>query len=169
MPKVKSKATVSGNPGGKSPAATKTRPKKPARVDHSGGSREHAPLLSGRFPGMEEQEITLTIFAPQAREVKLAGNFNDWNPDVAPLKNRGQGEWVARLKLRAGQYEYRFVVDGEWIADPGTSHTRPNPFGGLNSVLTVPLARGAALHGEGDKVVVLDLQQDGERAYQCGQ
>jgi hypothetical protein len=42
--------------------------------------------------------------------------------------------------LRSGQYEYRFVVDGEWCEDPQATQRVANPHGGFNSVLTVPLA-----------------------------
>ena len=96
--------------------------------------------VSERFPALEEQEIILTYFAPLAREVKVAGNFNGWRPDATPLKNTGAGEWVVRLMLRSGQYEYRFVVDGRWTEDPQASQRMPNPHGGFNSVLLVPLS-----------------------------
>jgi hypothetical protein len=39
--------------------------------------------------------------------------------------------------LPAGIYEYRLVVDGQWIADPLASETVPNPFGGRNSLRKV--------------------------------
>jgi hypothetical protein len=97
------------------------------------------PVLE-RFPALEEQEITLTFFAPDAREVNVAGNFNNWRSDATPLKNTGDREWVVRLMLRSGQYEYRFLVDGQWTEDPGASQRVANPYGTLNSVLMVPLA-----------------------------
>jgi hypothetical protein len=96
--------------------------------------------VSERFPVLEEQEITLTFLAPEAKEVNVAGNFNSWRPDATPLKNTGDGEWAVRLMLRSGQYEYRFLVDGQWNEDPGASQRVTNPYGGFNSVLLVPLA-----------------------------
>jgi hypothetical protein len=96
--------------------------------------------VSERFPALEEQEVILTFYAPEAREVNVAGNFNDWCPDATPLKNTGDGEWAVHLILRSGQYEYRFVVDGRWSEDPGAFQRVANPYGDFNSVLTVPLA-----------------------------
>jgi 1,4-alpha-glucan branching enzyme len=96
--------------------------------------------ISERFPALEEQEVILTFFAPLAGEVKAAGNFNGWRPDATPLKNTGAGEWVVRLMLRSGQYEYLFVVDGRWTEDPQAVQRMANPHGGFNSVLTVPLS-----------------------------
>ena len=95
--------------------------------------------VAERFPALEEQEIILTLLAPEAKEVKVAGNFNGWRPDATPLKNTGAGEWAVRLKLRSGQYEYRFVVDGRWTEDPRAAQRVANPYGSFNSVLLVPL------------------------------
>ena len=85
------------------------------------------------------------FFAPVAREVTLAGNFNSWHPNATPLKNTGDGNWFVRLKLRAGQYEYRFVEDGRWSEDPSATQRVANSYGEFNSVLTVPLAVRASL------------------------
>ncbi len=88
---------------------------------------------------MEEQEIILTLFAPKARAVNVAGNFNGWCPETTPLKNMGAGKWAVRLKLRSGLYEYRFITDGRWSEDPRAAQRVANPYGGFNSVLLVPL------------------------------
>jgi hypothetical protein len=96
--------------------------------------------VSQRFPALERQEVTLTFFAPEAGEVNVAGNFNGWRPEATKLKYTGAGEWLLRLMLRSGQYEYRFVVDGLWREDPRASKRVADPYGGFNSVLMVPLA-----------------------------
>jgi 1,4-alpha-glucan branching enzyme len=88
---------------------------------------------------LEEQEVTLTFFAPEARVVQVAGTFNGWHPEANPLEQAEAGEWIARLMLKSGQYEYRFVVDGEWSDDPQATQSAANPYGGLNSVLKVGL------------------------------
>jgi len=95
--------------------------------------------VSERFPALEKQEITLAFFAPEARVVNVAGNFNNWRPDATPLKNTGNGKWAVRLRLRSGRYEYRFVVDGRWSEDPQASQRVANLYGGFNSVFMVPL------------------------------
>lgn len=48
------------------------------------------------------------------------------------------GNWVKDLNLAPGTYEYRFIVDGHWQADPTADHTVLNPYGERNSLLTVP-------------------------------
>ncbi len=95
--------------------------------------------ISERFPALQEQEVVLTFYAPDARTVAVAGSFNDWNPQANPLEHATDGEWSIRLMLRSGQYEYRFVVDGVWADDPKAAARAANPYGGLNSVVNVRL------------------------------
>jgi 1,4-alpha-glucan branching enzyme len=95
--------------------------------------------ISERFPALEEKEIELTFCAPTAKVVQLAGGFNGWRPEANPLEHKGSGEWAARLMLRSGQYEYRFLVDGVWADDPHATQRTSNTHGGVNSVLSVGL------------------------------
>jgi len=48
-----------------------------------------------------------------ANDVKLAGEFNNWNPEVVDRKE--DGSWEKTLKLSPGKYSYKLVVDGEWM------------------------------------------------------
>lgn len=74
---------------------------------------------------------------PIAATVSIAGTFNNWVADAMPMTSLGAGRWVKELALPPGTYEYLLVVDGKWITDPNAKQTAPNPFGGMNSVLTV--------------------------------
>ena len=119
-------------------------PRKPEETPETTAGKVNPPPavqpVSERFPALEEQEITFTVLAPEAREVSVVGSFNGWRPNATPLNNTGAGEWAVRLMLRSGQYEYRFAVDGRWSEDPRASQHVANPFGEFNSVLVVPLA-----------------------------
>jgi hypothetical protein len=120
--------------------ALPTPPKTPESAAGMGIPPPPIQPVAERFPALEEQEVVLALFAPEARDVKVAGNFNGWRPDATPLKKTGAGKWVVRLMLRSGQYEYRFVVDGRWSEDPQAAQHVANPYGDFNSVLVVPLA-----------------------------
>lgn len=74
---------------------------------------------------------------PGAREVFIAGTFNEWDPRATALKSQGEGKWGIDLALAPGRYEYRLVVDGQWIEDPKSPGYSANPYGGLNSVLQI--------------------------------
>jgi hypothetical protein len=55
----------------------------------------------------------------------------------------GNGKWVKELLLVPGIYEYRFVVDGDWVPDPQADHSITNPYGEKNSLLSVPVGNGS--------------------------
>lgn len=70
-----------------------------------------------------------------ARDVRLAGSFTDWKTVVMARKK--DGAFATSVKLSPGTHQYKFVVDGAWIADPDNDYRAPNPFGSANSVVSV--------------------------------
>ncbi|MDD5019716.1 MAG: AAA family ATPase [Candidatus Omnitrophica bacterium] len=77
-------------------------------------------------------------FAGTADEsVYVVGEFNNWAMDDASRLVKGNGVWKRRVDLKPGQYKYRFVVDGKWTQDTQNPVAEKNPFGELDSVLTV--------------------------------
>jgi 1,4-alpha-glucan branching enzyme len=76
------------------------------------------------------------ITAPDACFVSLVGSFNEWDPKRTPMTHRGD-HWEVVIELPRGRYEYKFYVDGAWLADPTTALFARNPFGDHNSVLTL--------------------------------
>jgi len=57
--------------------------------------------------------------APEAGSVSLVGRFNGWNPLANPMDRQPDGSWTAQIDLHQGHHEYRFLVDGEPVLDPG--------------------------------------------------
>ena len=88
--------------------------------------------------GNGTQVVHVKFSHPVAGTVAIAGTFNDWRPEATPMVSMGDGRWLKELALYPGTYEYLFVADGQWICDPFAKETVPNPFGGRNSLLTVP-------------------------------
>jgi len=104
-------------------------------------TRQHGEAVRAR----RAAKVRVEFHHATATAIGIAGTFNDWRPDATPLVSLGDGRWIKELVLPAGTYEYRFVVDGEWMPDPHAEATVPNPFGGANSVLQVDNAvRGGA-------------------------
>jgi 1,4-alpha-glucan branching enzyme len=89
------------------------------------------------LPEYLPSRISLWLYQPNAKEVRLAGSFNNWDPRANPLQHDGEGCWRVELILARGRYEYRFVVDGNWIDDPLAAAYVANPFGTLNCLLLV--------------------------------
>lgn len=80
--------------------------------------------------------VTFTVHAEKGKAVYVAGGFNDWDPTAKKMAFKA-GVYSATVKLAPGDYEYKFVIDGTWCADPENVNSRPNDQGTFNSVITV--------------------------------
>ncbi|WP_207431089.1 hypothetical protein [Sabulibacter ruber] len=69
-----------------------------------------------------------------AREVFLAGNFNNWRDFELPMKKTPSG-WELPYSIGPGNYEYKFKVDGKWVLDPSNPLKVKNNEGTGNSYL----------------------------------
>ena len=70
--------------------------------------------------------------------VQIAGSFNAWNPVLSELKHNPElGIYELYCKLPAGSYEYKLVVDGEWMLDPYNPTSVKNGIGSENNIVRV--------------------------------
>jgi len=69
------------------------------------------------------------------KQVKLAGDFNEWKP--AAMTRQKDGSFVKLVNVPPGTYEYKFVIDSEWTIDPDNNTWAVNKYGTLNSVAEV--------------------------------
>jgi hypothetical protein len=143
MSKKHKSNTTSANQGAQIPTETAKKngsaPPQNNGPENGANKDQSKPLQSAseKVPAQAEQKITLKYFSTDARQVLVAGNFNGWRPEATPLQKTGSGEWLVGLSLRTGEYEYRFVVDGQWCEDPEAAKRGVNPYGGFNSILNV--------------------------------
>jgi 1,4-alpha-glucan branching enzyme len=90
------------------PKATKPAAEKKAAVK-APAAKKAAPKAS--------KKVTVVFEAncPLATTVSVAGSFNNWAIDKDMLKkDKKTGLWVGKVALDAGQYEYKFVCDGQY-------------------------------------------------------
>ncbi|MDK2897332.1 MAG: hypothetical protein PWP04_1452 [Candidatus Atribacteria bacterium] len=80
--------------------------------------------------------VTFKIDYPEAKSVFVTGSFNGWDTQACPLRKTKKGHWSTTLTLPYGQYEYRYLVDGEWYTDPSAPRVT-NEYGSENSVIKV--------------------------------
>jgi len=71
-----------------------------------------------------------------AKKVILSGTFNRWDESGFKMKQTEDG-WKVTLQLRPDIYQYRFIVDGNWIEDPQNPSKVENEYQGFNSVIDV--------------------------------
>lgn len=72
-----------------------------------------------------------------AKSVSIAGSFNNWTADKNVFQKKENGIWELEILLEPNYYQYKLVVDGNWIPDP--SHDWKINDGGdsFNSIIKV--------------------------------
>jgi LPXTG-motif cell wall-anchored protein len=75
-----------------------------------------------------------------AKEVYLAGSFTNWANDKKTMTKDQNGLWSVTLRLgdTANTYEYKFIVDNNYVLDPSNSNTSKDG----NSVFNFPKYSG---------------------------
>ena len=135
--------------------ATKVEAKKPAAMTAKIVAKKPAAKTQNKVAPAKAAKKTVTVkakkrsakkttpstefklFAPDANEVYVTGDFNDWNTSELKARKFKDGTWKKSVKLKPGQYEYLFLVDGEWWTDPKNVTSIINQFGTENSVIIV--------------------------------
>lgn len=114
------------------------------RAKASSGTVKQRPsgLLAEHYTDSDFCRIEFQLYQPGASEVFLAGTFNQWDPKATPLRRQPNGQWITAVMLKPGEYEYKFVIDGNWQTDPLSSRLVPNSFDGFNSLVEVKVFRG---------------------------
>jgi len=66
--------------------------------------------------------------APEAKEVKLVGEFSEWTESPIEMKKLKNGSFKTVVSLETGkEYEFRYVIDGDrWENDWEADAYRPN-------------------------------------------
>jgi chromosome partitioning protein len=84
------------------------------------------------------RNVDMRLHRPMAKEVYVAGDFNEWRITPRSQLERVQdGHWTLELELPPGEYRYKFIVDGEWMPDPANPRTAANVFGSPDSLLVI--------------------------------
>lgn len=92
---------------GVKPSRTSTLPAMHGRADRA----PEAPQPDLRF-------VKFSIKIAGAKDVRIAGDFNKWNPDSLVLVKKDAKTWEAILPLPPGRYKYLCRVDGQDVLDP---------------------------------------------------
>ena len=85
----------------------------------------------------KRRRVTISLEAPEAKEVILMGDFNKWNAKIHRMQRDDNGLWEKTVMLFPGRYEYKFLVDGQWQNDPSNDQLCYNRFGTQNNLLFI--------------------------------
>jgi hypothetical protein len=100
------------------------------------------------FIGVGDSNMFILKGYPNARQVVLSGNFNAWNTGELFME-KTPGGWRLPYALAPGMYEYKFIVDGDWITDP-SNPVQSGAGNNANSVLVFKPNHTFILEGYAD-------------------
>lgn len=85
-----------------------------------------------------EKTVVFDLEAPAHADVRIAGDFNNWNPESLSFSDvPEEPRWRKRFSLKPGSYRYKYLLDGQWIEDPGNDKMVDDSFGGINSLINI--------------------------------
>jgi 1,4-alpha-glucan branching enzyme len=109
-------------------------PEAEARDKNFGTRSETMEVMTER----KAREVTFVFkHKPGVKQVYLVGDFNQWDSTAKRMTKSIDGSYRAKMNLKPGKYQYKFVADGVWINDPEAREQVVNDFGTLNSVIMV--------------------------------
>ena len=132
------KAPVAATAPKPAPAPAAPLPPLPVQSPSPKSPQKVAVVVQASKPtATETLSISFALHKPDAKGVSLCGEFNGWLPTATPMKRHDAGHWETTVALAPGRYQYKFLVDGEWLLDPAARISVPNDHGSLNSVVEV--------------------------------
>lgn len=87
--------------------------------------------------GKGHKAVEFSCPTPEAKQVFLVGEFNNWDTQSLPLKRDKGGVWKIKIDLPPGRYEYKFFADNAWVENLPDAELSSNPFGTQNFVTWV--------------------------------
>ena len=81
--------------------------------------------------------VNFICVAPKAKEVRLTGDFNGWDPAGCPMIRQPDGAWLVQVLLHHGHHQYRFMVDGKPVLDSQAYGMGTNQKGERVSIVAV--------------------------------
>ncbi len=89
-------------------------------------------------PVRVKEGFLFSYYSSGAKEIFLAGDFNGWKRRETPLVKGRDDVWRIVLELKPDRsYDYKYIVDGNWVNDPNNRDLNPDVAGGTNSVIFI--------------------------------
>ena len=96
------------------------------------------PIAAAKPAEPKTERVTFSVRADVGSTVFLAGNFNNWDPTAKQMTDKkNDGLFTTTISLVPGEYQYKFIINGTWCADPECADWVQNEHGTLNSIRRV--------------------------------
>ncbi len=113
----KKAAPKAAKPAAEKKTAAKAAPKAAAAKKAVAKPAAEKKVAAKKPAAKAAKKVTVVFEAncPLATTVSVAGSFNNWAVDKDMLKkDKKTGLWTGKVTLDAGDYEYKFVCDGQY-------------------------------------------------------
>ncbi|KAK6136145.1 hypothetical protein DH2020_030118 [Rehmannia glutinosa] len=87
--------------------------------------------------GLKKKPVKLTWSGDDCSTVEISGLDIGWGQRMPLAYDEEQGLWVLHRELPEGHYEYKYVVDGEWVCNKYELITSPNKDGHVNNYVKI--------------------------------
>ncbi|KAK4431066.1 Phosphoglucan phosphatase DSP4, amyloplastic [Sesamum alatum] len=87
--------------------------------------------------GLKKKPVTFKWRGDNCSTVEISGLDVGWGQRIPLSYNKEQGFWILHRELPEGQYEYKYVVDGQWVCNEYELITSPNKDGHVNNYVKV--------------------------------
>ena len=109
--------------GGKTEVTTPTGPEIPENP-----TVKQSPVIDGN-------KVTFYFESTNSNNVVISGTMNNWSTDWTMTKDGNVFSYTCELE--PGTYQYKYIVDGTWMADPFNLTTADDGSGNVNSAFSV--------------------------------
>ncbi|XP_068652044.1 phosphoglucan phosphatase DSP4, amyloplastic isoform X2 [Aristolochia californica] len=87
--------------------------------------------------GLEKSFVSLTWEGDSFSSVEVSGLDIGWGQKIPLTFDEEKGLWILERELLEGRYEYKYIVDGEWLCNKYELITQPNKDGHVNNYVRV--------------------------------
>ncbi|XP_051120227.1 phosphoglucan phosphatase DSP4, amyloplastic isoform X2 [Andrographis paniculata] len=87
--------------------------------------------------GLEKKRVMFTWYGGDCTTVEISGLDVGWGQRIPLTYDNEQESWILHRDLPVGEYEYKYIVDGEWLCSKYDLITSPNKDGHVNNYLKV--------------------------------
>jgi hypothetical protein len=124
--------------------ALSSRPEAPTQAVAASAAEPPATESVARFAASSASDVAalpqqFVLENRQAKRVALVGDFNNWNPTVAPMARSSEGGlWSVIVPILPGRHMYGFMVDDSvFVLDPRAQKARDPDLGTEGSIRMV--------------------------------
>ncbi|KAK4480395.1 hypothetical protein RD792_013467 [Penstemon davidsonii] len=87
--------------------------------------------------GLKKKPVMLTWSGQNISTVEISGLDIGWGQRIPLTYDEEKGSWILHRELPEGQYEYKYIIDGQWVTNKNEPLIGPDKDGNVNNYVKV--------------------------------